>query len=63
MSLGRVLNMVAFMVRLYRLPTGRLPRPDAIVVSSPSLFPILPPSGGRVGGVLDSSSRSETCGP
>lgn len=41
-SLGRVLNMVAFMLRLYRLPTDRLPTPDAIVVSSPSLFPILP---------------------
>jgi glycosyltransferase involved in cell wall biosynthesis len=31
-----------FMLRLYRLPTDRLPSPDAIVVSSPSLFPILP---------------------
>jgi glycosyltransferase involved in cell wall biosynthesis len=41
-SLGRVLNMIAFMLRLYRLPTNRLPPPDAIVVSSPSLFPILP---------------------
>lgn len=38
----RVLNMAAFMVRLYRLPVGSLPAPDAIVVSSPSLFPILP---------------------
>ena len=42
MSVGRVLNMLAFMARLYRLPYSRLPRPDAIVVSSPSLFPILP---------------------
>jgi glycosyltransferase involved in cell wall biosynthesis len=41
-SLGRVLNMFAFMARLYRLPVRRLPAPDAIVVSSPSLFPILP---------------------
>jgi glycosyltransferase involved in cell wall biosynthesis len=41
-SLGRVYNMVMFMLRLYRLPRDRLPRPDAIVVSSPSLFPILP---------------------
>ena len=41
-SVGRVLNMVAFMARLYRLPVQRLPLPDAIVVSSPSLFPILP---------------------
>jgi glycosyltransferase involved in cell wall biosynthesis len=42
MSLGRVLNMLVFMGRLYRLPLRRLPVPDAIVVSSPSLFPILP---------------------
>jgi glycosyltransferase involved in cell wall biosynthesis len=42
MSLGRVFNMVVFLLRLYRLPVGRFPRPDAIVVSSPSLFPILP---------------------
>ena len=42
MSLGRVLSMFVFMARLYRLPTRRLPAPDAIVVSSPSLFPILP---------------------
>jgi glycosyltransferase involved in cell wall biosynthesis len=42
MSLGRVLNMLAFAARLYRLPVARLPVPDAIVVSSPSLFPILP---------------------
>jgi glycosyltransferase involved in cell wall biosynthesis len=41
-SVGRVLNMLAFMARLYRLPVRRLPTPDAIVVSSPSLFPILP---------------------
>jgi glycosyltransferase involved in cell wall biosynthesis len=42
MSLGRVLNMVVFMIRLFRLPVRQLPVPDAIVVSSPSLFPILP---------------------
>jgi glycosyltransferase involved in cell wall biosynthesis len=42
MSVGRVLNMFIFMARLYRLPFGRLPAPDAIVVSSPSPFPILP---------------------
>lgn len=42
MSIGRVLNMLVFMARLYRLPVRRLPAPDAIVVSSPSLFPILP---------------------
>ena len=39
-SLGRVLNMAAFALRLTRLPTHRLPRPDAILVSSPSLFPL-----------------------
>ena len=39
-SLGRVLNMVAFALRLTRLPVHRLPRPDAILVSSPSLFPL-----------------------
>ncbi len=43
-SVGRVRNMVVFMLRLFRLPTRRLPAPDAIVVSSPSLFPILPAS-------------------
>ena len=43
-SAGRVLNMVVFMLRLFRLPVRRLPAPDAIVVSSPSLFPILPAS-------------------
>ena len=43
-SVGRVRNMVVFMLRLFRLPTRRLPAPDAIVVSSPSPFPILPAS-------------------
>ena len=42
MSIGRIVNMVVFMLRLFRLPTDRLPAPDAIVVSSPSLFPVLP---------------------
>ena len=42
MSVGRIFNMLVFMARLYRLPARRLPPPDAIVVSSPSLFPILP---------------------
>lgn len=45
MSIGRVLNMAAFMIRLYRLPKNRLPAPDVVVVSSPSLFPILPMEG------------------
>ena len=40
-SLARVLNMAAFALRLERLPTDQLPRPDAILVSSPSLFPIV----------------------
>jgi glycosyltransferase involved in cell wall biosynthesis len=39
-SPGRVLNMVAFAAALECLPTSRLPRPDAILVSSPSLFPV-----------------------
>ena len=39
-SLGRVLNMAAFALRLTRFPVGRLPAPDAILVSSPSLFPL-----------------------
>ena len=42
MSIGRVVSMLMFMIRLYRLPGRRLPVPDTIVVSSPSLFPILP---------------------
>jgi glycosyltransferase involved in cell wall biosynthesis len=40
-SVGRVVNMVAFAVRLVHLPTDRLSPPDAILVSSPSLFPIV----------------------
>jgi len=39
-SVGRVLNMTAFALRLERLPVHRLARPDAILVSSPSLFPL-----------------------
>jgi glycosyltransferase involved in cell wall biosynthesis len=39
-SVGRVLNMIAFAAARERLPTSKLPRPDAILVSSPSLFPI-----------------------
>jgi glycosyltransferase involved in cell wall biosynthesis len=39
-SVGRVVNMAAFAAALAVLPTRRLPRPDAILVSSPSLFPI-----------------------
>jgi glycosyltransferase involved in cell wall biosynthesis len=39
-SLGRIINMAAFALRLLRLPVAGLPRPDAILVSSPSLFPL-----------------------
>jgi glycosyltransferase involved in cell wall biosynthesis len=39
-SLARVVNMAAFALRLERLPIHRLPPPDAILVSSPSLFPL-----------------------
>jgi glycosyltransferase involved in cell wall biosynthesis len=39
-SIARILNMAAFAMRLVRLPVDRLPRPDAILVSSPSLFPL-----------------------
>jgi glycosyltransferase involved in cell wall biosynthesis len=39
-SLGRIINMAAFALRLERLPVAKLPRPDAILVSSPSLFPL-----------------------
>jgi glycosyltransferase involved in cell wall biosynthesis len=39
-SVQRVVNMAAFAAALAVLPTGRLPAPDAILVSSPSLFPI-----------------------
>jgi glycosyltransferase involved in cell wall biosynthesis len=39
-SAGRVVNMAAFALALQGLPTRRLPRPDAILVSSPSPFPI-----------------------
>jgi glycosyltransferase involved in cell wall biosynthesis len=39
-SVGRVVNMAAFAAALECLPTRRLPRPAAILVSSPSLFPL-----------------------
>jgi glycosyltransferase involved in cell wall biosynthesis len=34
--------MAVFMIRLFGFPVRQLPAPDAIVVSSPSLFPVLP---------------------
>jgi glycosyltransferase involved in cell wall biosynthesis len=40
-SIGRVLVMVQFMLRLFFFPKKRLPKPDVIIVSSLSPFPIL----------------------
>jgi glycosyltransferase involved in cell wall biosynthesis len=40
-SVGRVLVMIQFMLRLFSLPKKRLPKPDIILVSSLSPFPIL----------------------
>jgi glycosyltransferase involved in cell wall biosynthesis len=39
-SVQRIMNMAVFAAALEALPTSRLPRPDAILVSSPSLFPL-----------------------
>lgn len=39
-SLGRILSWLDFEWRLWRLPKNHLPRPDAIIVSSLSLFTI-----------------------
>jgi glycosyltransferase involved in cell wall biosynthesis len=39
-SVARVVNMAAFALALERMPIHRLPRPDAILVSSPSPLPI-----------------------
>lgn len=39
-SLGRILSWFHFEWRLWRLPKGDLPRPDAVIVSSLSLFTI-----------------------
>ncbi|MFM7769490.1 MAG: glycosyltransferase WbuB, partial [Bacteroidota bacterium] len=39
-SIGRFWNMLVFAWRLFFLPSKRLNVPDAIVVSSPSMFPI-----------------------
>jgi glycosyltransferase involved in cell wall biosynthesis len=41
-SLGRIINMLVFTYRFYKLPQKKLAKPDIIIVSSPSLFPILP---------------------
>ncbi len=40
-SLGRFKNMIAFAWNLKKLPLDNFPKPDAIIVSSPSLFPIV----------------------
>ena len=40
-SLGRFKNMMAFAWNLRKLPLDDFPKPDAIIVSSPSLFPIV----------------------
>jgi glycosyltransferase involved in cell wall biosynthesis len=39
-SLGRFWNMFVFLFRMYFIPTKNISKPDAIIVSSPSLFPI-----------------------
>jgi glycosyltransferase involved in cell wall biosynthesis len=39
---GRLANMLAFTARLFSPALRALPQPDAVVVSSPSPFPILP---------------------
>ena len=40
-SIGRIWNMLQFMFKLRKFPTEQLPKPIAILVSSPSLFPIV----------------------
>lgn len=40
-SAGRALSMVAFMIKLFKFRTEKIPKPDVIIVSSPSPFPIL----------------------
>ncbi|MEI6346745.1 MAG: glycosyltransferase family 4 protein [Bacteroidota bacterium] len=40
-SLGRFKNMMAFAWNLRKFPITDFPKPDAIIVSSPSLFPIV----------------------
>lgn len=40
-SFGRIWNMLVFAFRIFFLPTSKLNKPDAIIVSSPSLFPVL----------------------
>ncbi len=40
-SIGRFKNMMAFAWNLRKFPCTDYPKPDAIIVSSPSLFPIV----------------------
>ena len=40
-SLGRFWNMFIFMMKLFFLPLKRLQQPESIIISSPSLFPIV----------------------
>ena len=40
-SIGRFMNMLKFMVQLKKIPLNNLTQPDTIIVSSPSLFPIV----------------------
>lgn len=40
-GLGRIFNMFVFMLKLFFLPASGLNKPSAIIVSSPSLFPVI----------------------
>lgn len=40
-SMGRFKNMMAFAWNLRKFPLNNFPKPDSIIVSSPSLFPIV----------------------
>jgi glycosyltransferase involved in cell wall biosynthesis len=40
-SIGRIINMLVFMYRLFSLPLKKMQKPDMIIVSSPSLFPVV----------------------
>jgi glycosyltransferase involved in cell wall biosynthesis len=40
-SIGRFMNMLKFMFMLRKIPINKLTIPDTIIVSSPSLFPIV----------------------
>lgn len=40
-SVGRIWNILVFMIRLFKIPCKVALKPDIIIVSSPSLFPII----------------------